>query len=64
VNDDAKKALAALNPKPFEYRAAKLPNYEQRPGAQLQQLPLSPEESVKHIQIPVDFTLRRFRART
>jgi putative membrane-bound dehydrogenase-like protein len=60
VNDDAKKALAALNPKPFEYRAAKLPNYEQRPGAQLQQLPLSPEESVKHIQIPVDFTLDVF----
>ncbi|TDE11635.1 PVC-type heme-binding CxxCH protein [Dyadobacter psychrotolerans] len=60
VNDDAKKALAGLNPKPFEYREAKLPNYEQRPGAQLQQLPLSPEESVKHIQIPVDFTLDVF----
>lgn len=60
VNDDARKALAALNPKPFEYREAQLPNYEQRPGAQLQQLPLSPEESVKHIQIPVDFTLDVF----
>ena len=60
VNDDARKALAGLAPKPFEYRAAVLPNYEQRPGAQLQQLPLSPEESVKHIQIPVDFTLDVF----
>jgi putative membrane-bound dehydrogenase-like protein len=60
VNDDARKALAALNPKPFEYRVADLPNYEQRPGQQLQQLPLSPEESVKHIQIPVDFTLDVF----
>nr|WP_295929121.1 PVC-type heme-binding CxxCH protein [uncultured Dyadobacter sp.] len=60
VNDDARKALAALAPKPFEYREAKLPNYEQRPGVQLQQLPLSPEESVKHIQIPVDFTLDVF----
>ena len=60
VNDDAKKALAGLNPKPFEYREAKLPNYEQRPGPQMQQLPLSPEESVKHIQIPVDFTLDVF----
>jgi putative membrane-bound dehydrogenase-like protein len=60
VNDDARIALAALNPKPFEYREAKLPNYEQRPGPQLQQLPLSPEESVKHIQIPVDFTLDVF----
>ncbi|MEO6687449.1 MAG: PVC-type heme-binding CxxCH protein [Dyadobacter sp.] len=60
VNDDAKKAFVALAPKPFEYREAKLPNYEQRPGPQLQQLPLSPEESVKHIQIPVDFTLDVF----
>ncbi len=60
VNDDARKALASLNPKPFEYREAKLPNYEQRPGPQLQQMPLSPEESVKHIQIPVDFTLDVF----
>jgi putative membrane-bound dehydrogenase-like protein len=60
VNDDARKALAALAPKPFEYRSAVLPNYEQRPGEQLQQLPLSPEESVKHIQIPVDFTLDVF----
>ncbi len=60
VSDDARASLAALNPKPFEYRAAKLPNYEQRPGTQMQQLPLSPEESVKHIQIPVDFTLDVF----
>ncbi|NIJ51258.1 PVC-type heme-binding CxxCH protein [Dyadobacter arcticus] len=60
VNDEAKASLAALAPKPFEYREAKLPNYEQRPGAQMQQLPLSPEESVKHIQIPVDFTLDIF----
>jgi putative membrane-bound dehydrogenase-like protein len=60
INDDAKKAFAALAPKPFEYREAKLPNYEQRPGIQYQQLPLSPEESVKHIQIPVDFTLDVF----
>ncbi|MCE7043607.1 PVC-type heme-binding CxxCH protein [Dyadobacter sp. CY312] len=60
VNDDAKNALTALAPKPFEYRPAVLPNYEQRPGQQLQQLPLSPEESVKHIQIPVDFTLDVF----
>jgi putative membrane-bound dehydrogenase-like protein len=60
VNDDAKKALAALNPKPFEYRTANLPNYEQRSGQQMEQLPLSPEESVKHIQIPVDFTLDVF----
>jgi putative membrane-bound dehydrogenase-like protein len=60
VNEDTRKAHAALNPQPLAYREAKLPNYEQRPGQQLQQLPLSPEESVKHIQIPVDFTLDVF----
>ena len=60
VSDEARASLAALNPKKLEYREAKLPNYEQRPGPQLQQLPLSPEESVKHIQIPVDFTLDVF----
>ncbi len=60
INDEARAAHTALNPKPFEYREARLPNYEQRPGPQLQQLPLSPEESVKHIQIPVDFTLQVF----
>ena len=60
INDEARAAHAALNPAPFAFREAKLPNYEQRPGPQLQQLPLSPEESVKHIQIPVDFTLDVF----
>lgn len=60
VSDDACASLAALNPKPLQYREAKLPNYEQRPGPQMQQLPLSPEESVKHMQIPVDFKLDVF----
>lgn len=62
VDDEAKAAFAARNPKPFEYRAANLPNYEQRPGVQYQQLPLSPEESMKHIQVPVDFKLELFAA--
>ncbi|CAH0993938.1 hypothetical protein EMA8858_00043 [Emticicia aquatica] len=62
VNDEARAAHAALNPKPFEYRQAKLPNYEKRPGDQLQQLALSPEESMKHIQVPADFTLSLFAA--
>lgn len=60
VNEEARQAHAALNPEPFKYREAKLPNYEQRPGPQLQQLPLSPEESVRHLQIPVGFTLEVF----
>lgn len=62
VDDDALKSFNARNPKPFEYREAKLPNYEQRPGTQYQQLPLSPEESMKHIQVPVDFNLELFAA--
>ncbi len=62
VNDEALAAFNARNPKPFEYKVAKLPNYEQRPGVQMQQLPLSPEESMKHIQIPVDFNLELYAA--
>lgn len=62
INDEAKAAFFARSPKPFEYRAANLPNYEQRPGVQYQQLPLSPEESMKHIQVPVDFNLELFAA--
>lgn len=62
VDEGARSAHAALNPKPFEYREAKLPNYEKRPGVQLQQFALSPEESMKHIQVPVDFTLDLFAA--
>ncbi len=60
VNDEARGALARLDLKPFDYKQAHLPNYEQRPGQQLQQLPLSPEESMKHIQVPVDFNLELF----
>ncbi|HMP31425.1 MAG TPA: ThuA domain-containing protein, partial [Saprospiraceae bacterium] len=62
VNDEALAAFNARNPQPFAYREAKLPNYEQRPGPQMQQLPLSPEESMKHIQVPVDFNLQLFAA--
>ena len=60
VGDDVKKRHDALNPQPFTYHEANLPNYEKRPGAQLQQEPLSPEESMKHIQVPVGFTLDLF----
>ncbi|MFD2574168.1 PVC-type heme-binding CxxCH protein [Spirosoma soli] len=60
VGDNVKKLHDALNPQPFAYQEANLPNYEKRPGAQLQQKPLSPEESMKHIQIPAGFTLDLF----
>ncbi|MCP9769871.1 dehydrogenase [Lacihabitans sp. LS3-19] len=62
VNDEALAAFNARNPVAFTYREANLPNYEQRPGPQLQQFPLSPEESMKHLQVPVDFNLELFAA--
>jgi putative membrane-bound dehydrogenase-like protein len=62
VNDEALAAYLARNAKPFQYTPADLPNYERRPGTQYQQLPLSPEESMKHIQVPVDFMLEMFAA--
>jgi putative membrane-bound dehydrogenase-like protein len=60
VGDDVKRQHDALNPEPFAYSEANLPNYEKRPGPQLQQKPLSPAESVKHIQVPAGFTLETF----
>ena len=62
VNDDAKAAHAGLKPAPFVYREAKLPNYEKREGTQYRQDPLSPEESRKHIQVPMDFNMELFAA--
>lgn len=62
VDDEARKAHAALKPETFVYREAKLPNYEKRPGIQYRQDPLSPEESMKHIQVPVEFNLELFAA--
>jgi putative membrane-bound dehydrogenase-like protein len=60
VGDQVKKLHDDLKPQAFQYVDANLPNYEKRSGPQLRQLPLSPEESMKHIQVPVDFTLQQF----
>jgi len=62
VGEEKRALLENLKLAPLAYREVKLPNYEKRPGAQYQQLPLSPEESVKYIQIPVDFNLQVFAA--
>jgi uncharacterized protein len=62
VSSDALAAFNARNPVPFTYKPANLPNYEQRPGQQMQQYPLSPEESMKHMQVPVEFNLELFAA--
>ncbi len=60
VGDNAIKNLEALDLKSLNFAEAKLPNYEQRPGPQLRQAPLSPDESRKYIQVPPDFTLETF----
>jgi putative membrane-bound dehydrogenase-like protein len=62
VNDEALASFNARNAEPFQYREAKLPNYERRPGTQYLQLALSPEESMKHIQVPNGFELELFAA--
>ncbi len=60
VGAEKRAILAALKLPELKYREARLPNYEKREGPQLQQLPLTPEESVKFIQVPVDFNLQVF----
>lgn len=60
LGPEKRAILEKLKLAPLSYREAKLPNYEKRPGPQLQQLPLSPEESMKYIQVPVDFNLQLF----
>lgn len=61
VGDQVRKRHDDLNPQAFTYRdAPQLPNYEQRAGPQMEQNPLSPEESMKHIQVPAEFTLDLF----
>ena len=62
VGEEKRALLANLKLPTLAYREVKLPNYEKRPGVQLQQLPLAPEESVKYIQVPVDFNLQVFAA--
>lgn len=60
VGDRVKKIHDDLKPQAFAYHEANLPNYEKRSGPLLEQDPLSPEESMKHIQVPVDFSLELF----
>jgi putative membrane-bound dehydrogenase-like protein len=61
VGDEVKKLHDDLKPQAFAYQAApQLPNYEKRPGPQMEQKPLSADESMKHIQVPVEFTMNLF----
>jgi putative membrane-bound dehydrogenase-like protein len=60
VNDEAKAQFARLKLPVPEFKDADVPNYEKRDPAPKFQLPLSPAESQKLIQVPVDFELQLF----
>lgn len=55
-----KQAVESLELPLLEYSDGKIPNYEKRNPAPKLQAPLSPEESMKHIQVPPGFKLELF----
>ncbi len=60
AGDHAKSLAAAFQiPEPV-YTLAKIPNYERRDPPPQLQAPLTPEESMKLIQVPVGFELQLF----
>jgi putative membrane-bound dehydrogenase-like protein len=60
VGDQVNAQLAAYQIPTPEFRDAEIPNYEKRDPAPRFQLPLSPEQSMKLVQIPVGFELELF----
>ena len=60
VNDKARERLAAYDIPQPTFEDADIPNYEQRDPAPQFQHALTPEESQKLIQVPVDFELQLF----
>jgi putative membrane-bound dehydrogenase-like protein len=60
VGDKVAKQVADYNIPVPTFEDAEIPNYENRDPAPQFQLPLSPEESMKLIQIPVDFEIELF----
>jgi putative membrane-bound dehydrogenase-like protein len=60
VGDQVNAQLAAYQIPTPEFRDAEIPNYEKKDPAPRFQLPLSPEESMKLVQIPVGFELELF----
>ncbi|REG94512.1 PVC-type heme-binding CxxCH protein [Algoriphagus antarcticus] len=60
VGDDVNKLLTEYNIPTPKFEDADIPNYEKRDPAPRYQLPLSPEESMKLIQVPVGFELELF----
>ncbi|HXW08001.1 MAG TPA: PVC-type heme-binding CxxCH protein [Vicinamibacterales bacterium] len=61
VDDTARECWEALKMAPLSYvEGFNVPNYENRTPAPEYQLPLTPEESMRFIQTPADFTLELF----
>lgn len=60
VGDQVNAQLAAYEIPTPEFRDAEIPNYEKRDPAPQYQLPLSPEQSMKLVQVPVGFELQLF----
>ncbi len=60
VGDDVNKLLAAYEIPVPEFQDAEIPNYEKKDPAPRLQLPLTPEQSMKLIQVPVGFELELF----
>lgn len=60
VGDKVNELLAAYEIPTPEFQDAEIPNYEKRDPAPRFQLPLSPEQSMKLIQVPVGFELQLF----
>lgn len=60
VGDQVNQLLADYQIPVPEFRDADIPNYERRDPAPRYQLPLSPEESMKTVQLPVGFEMTLF----
>lgn len=60
VGEDVNELLAEYNIPQPKFEDADIPNYENRDPAPRYQLPLSPEESMKLVQVPVGFELELF----
>ncbi|WP_035463811.1 PVC-type heme-binding CxxCH protein [Algoriphagus vanfongensis] len=60
VGDKVNELLTAYNIPTPTFEEAEIPNYEKRDPAPRFQHPLSPEESMKLVQVPVEFELELF----
>lgn len=60
VGDKVNKLLAEYQIPTPQFQDAEIPNYERRDPAPRFQLPLSPEESMKLVQLPVGFEMTLF----